>query len=328
LVYYGRRYYNPSQGRFLGRDPIEEKGGLNLYGFCSNDAINGWDYLGMQDYDGVMDLDPFGHDKAAGKLAEARASAQAFQDKLNRRADRAQETIVENLGKRPGEMQIRSAAEAREVLEFLGIRTLTTGENGGADVLRAKLAILAMSNPDTYQRNITRLNAVTLASSLILGAALPGFRTAAPIAAADSAVVAGLNTATRGPGEFVGVTESMSARAAAYQAQITGAPAGTAYLLNGVKFDGFANGVLQEAKGAGYAWAVTEQGVFRAGFRGADALAAQAQRQLTAAGPGANIQWTFAEEAAANATRALFESRGITGIDIRVVAPVVPDGGG
>ncbi len=42
----GRRYYNPSQGRFLGRDPIEEQGGLNLYGFCSNDGVNLWDYLG------------------------------------------------------------------------------------------------------------------------------------------------------------------------------------------------------------------------------------------------------------------------------------------
>ena len=47
LVDYGRRYYSPSQGRFLGRDPIEETGGLNLYGFCGNNSINRWDYLGM-----------------------------------------------------------------------------------------------------------------------------------------------------------------------------------------------------------------------------------------------------------------------------------------
>lgn len=43
---YGHRYYSPSQGRFLGRDPIEEKGGLHLYAFCLNDAINGYDVLG------------------------------------------------------------------------------------------------------------------------------------------------------------------------------------------------------------------------------------------------------------------------------------------
>jgi hypothetical protein len=45
----GRRYYSPSQGRFLGRDPIEESGGINLYGFCGNNAINRWDLLGMED---------------------------------------------------------------------------------------------------------------------------------------------------------------------------------------------------------------------------------------------------------------------------------------
>jgi RHS repeat-associated protein len=43
----GRRYYSPSQGRFLGRDPIQEEGGLNLYGFCGNNGVNRWDYLGM-----------------------------------------------------------------------------------------------------------------------------------------------------------------------------------------------------------------------------------------------------------------------------------------
>lgn len=47
FVYYGHRYYVPALGRFLNRDPIEEAGGLNLYGFCGNDGVNRWDYLGM-----------------------------------------------------------------------------------------------------------------------------------------------------------------------------------------------------------------------------------------------------------------------------------------
>jgi hypothetical protein len=34
-------------GRFVNRDPISESGGLNLYGFVGNDAVNRWDYLGM-----------------------------------------------------------------------------------------------------------------------------------------------------------------------------------------------------------------------------------------------------------------------------------------
>lgn len=47
LIYYGYRYYSPSIGRFVNRDPIAEKGGINLYGFCGNDSINGSDRLGL-----------------------------------------------------------------------------------------------------------------------------------------------------------------------------------------------------------------------------------------------------------------------------------------
>ena len=45
--YYGARYYDPKQGRFVGRDTIEEKGGRNLYAFARNNAINVYDLLGM-----------------------------------------------------------------------------------------------------------------------------------------------------------------------------------------------------------------------------------------------------------------------------------------
>lgn len=48
LVYYGRRFYDPKLGRFVGRDPIGEEGGLNLYGFVGNNPITRWDYLGMR----------------------------------------------------------------------------------------------------------------------------------------------------------------------------------------------------------------------------------------------------------------------------------------
>lgn len=45
--YYGRRYYDPKEGRFVGRDPIEEQGGIDLYAFVANNTVNTWDYLGM-----------------------------------------------------------------------------------------------------------------------------------------------------------------------------------------------------------------------------------------------------------------------------------------
>jgi RHS repeat-associated protein len=44
--YYGYRYYNPVTGRFINRDPIEEQGGANLYGFCYNNSISMFDTLG------------------------------------------------------------------------------------------------------------------------------------------------------------------------------------------------------------------------------------------------------------------------------------------
>ncbi|MDD2599622.1 MAG: hypothetical protein PHO37_10395 [Kiritimatiellae bacterium] len=48
LIVYQRRYYEPILFRFLSRDPIKERGGNNLYLLGNNDAINKWDYLGMQ----------------------------------------------------------------------------------------------------------------------------------------------------------------------------------------------------------------------------------------------------------------------------------------
>ncbi len=50
LINHGFRYYSPTFGRFINRDPIAEKGGLNLYGFCGNNGINGIDVLGRGNF--------------------------------------------------------------------------------------------------------------------------------------------------------------------------------------------------------------------------------------------------------------------------------------
>lgn len=36
-------------GRWPSRDPIQERGGVNLYGFVGNDGVNKWDLLGMEE---------------------------------------------------------------------------------------------------------------------------------------------------------------------------------------------------------------------------------------------------------------------------------------
>ena len=47
LYYYGYRFYSPKLGRWLTRDPIEEAGGVNLYGFCGNEPSFRYDYRGL-----------------------------------------------------------------------------------------------------------------------------------------------------------------------------------------------------------------------------------------------------------------------------------------
>ena len=47
LYNYGRRFYDPKLGRFIGRDPIAEEGGRNLYRFVANNPVNRWDCLGL-----------------------------------------------------------------------------------------------------------------------------------------------------------------------------------------------------------------------------------------------------------------------------------------
>ena len=47
LLYYGFRYYNPSTGRWLSRDPLGEQGGVNLHGFVGNNPANETDILGL-----------------------------------------------------------------------------------------------------------------------------------------------------------------------------------------------------------------------------------------------------------------------------------------
>ncbi len=53
LYYYGHRFYNPTLGRWLSADPLQESGGLNLYGFVSNNPLNSIDPAGLFSWGGV-----------------------------------------------------------------------------------------------------------------------------------------------------------------------------------------------------------------------------------------------------------------------------------
>jgi RHS repeat-associated protein len=51
LSYFGYRYYSPKLGRWISRDPLQEIGGLNLYGYVQNSPIGLVDPLG----EGILD---------------------------------------------------------------------------------------------------------------------------------------------------------------------------------------------------------------------------------------------------------------------------------
>jgi RHS repeat-associated protein len=48
LLYYGYRYLSPELGRWLSRDPIGERGGVNVNTFSNADMLNRVDGLGLQ----------------------------------------------------------------------------------------------------------------------------------------------------------------------------------------------------------------------------------------------------------------------------------------
>jgi hypothetical protein len=116
----------------------------------------------------------------------------------------------------------------------------------------------------------------------------------------------------------------MSKRAARYQEQISGQPASEAYWVGGVdrksggiKFDGFENGVLLEAKGPGYANKFDDKLAPKKWFApsGAQQLLDQADRQFKAA-PDIPIRWHVAEKKAADAIRELLRKAGLERVEV------------
>jgi RHS repeat-associated protein len=49
LLYYGYRYYDPTAGRWISRDPAEEEGGVNIYASFRNSPIDYIDPVGLTD---------------------------------------------------------------------------------------------------------------------------------------------------------------------------------------------------------------------------------------------------------------------------------------
>lgn len=106
----------------------------------------------------------------------------------------------------------------------------------------------------------------------------------------------------------------MSDASREYQKYITGADEGMVYEVEGVKFDGYKDRALIEAKGDYSGFVDKSTGEFYDWFSGQDSLINQANRQLNVAN-GTKIEWYFNDSTSLDAVKSLFDGQ-IDGIDL------------
>ena len=85
------RYYDAQAGRFVNRDPVGYKGGINLYGFCGNNPVNDQDPLGLWDlYKAIYTGDGNASDEVYNAALAQGAATLTFEGKtmlnLNKRS--------------------------------------------------------------------------------------------------------------------------------------------------------------------------------------------------------------------------------------------------
>ena len=221
--------------------------------------------------------------------------------------------------------QVQAVAElATNLLVTTGTATATkrtvTGALAGAE---ATVPVLSLSAQGTLA--IERVAVPVGRAAAVLGG---GAGAAIILHRANTAAGQSSPSGGRGPGQWAPSGEKgASPRARAYQEQITGHSYDEAYWVGGVgrnsggvKFDGFTDDVLLEAKGPGYAEffedKLAPKDWFDKSGKARD-LIEQARRQRDIVrGMGIRIEWHVAEEHAANAIRALLKENKIKEISV------------
>nr|WP_279637114.1 Tox-REase-5 domain-containing protein [Corallococcus praedator] len=223
---------------------------------------------------------------------------------------------------------------------FERFRYMTRGEQVQAVAELTTSLLVTKGTATSATRTVTGALAGAEATVPVLSLSAQGAltleRIAVPVGRAASVLGGGpgaaivlqrANTATPppGPGKWGPAEESMSARSRRYQEQISGHSADEAYWVGGVgknsggvKFDGFVDGVLREAKGPGYA-KFFEGLEPKEWFKnsGAQGLIDQARRQAEKVrGMGISVRWHVAEKSAVDAFRELFKRARVEGVEI------------
>ena len=221
--------------------------------------------------------------------------------------------------------QVQATAElATNLLVTTGTTSATTRTMTGALAgAEATVPVLSLSAQGTLA--IERVAVPVGRGAAVLGGG-PG--AAIILHRANTAAGQSSPSGGRGPGQWAPSGEKgASPRARAYQEQISGHSYDEAYWVGGVgrnsggvKFDGFTDDVLLEAKGPGYAEFFEDKLAPKYWFDKsgrAEDLLDQARRQHDIVqGMGIRIEWHVAEEHAANAIRKLLEGDNITDITV------------
>tara|TARA_B100001971_G_C18156859_1_gene519056 strand:- start:468 stop:1202 length:735 start_codon:yes stop_codon:yes gene_type:complete len=87
MFFYGFRYYDPETGRWPNRDPIGERGGINLYGMVGNDPIS------QIDLNGLWILKLIGSGWDGSRTADMVAAMQQLQPKFHQIGIKLQDAI-------------------------------------------------------------------------------------------------------------------------------------------------------------------------------------------------------------------------------------------
>ncbi|EAQ55983.1 RHS repeat domain-containing protein [Vibrio sp. MED222] len=74
IVYFGYRFYIPSLGRWLNRDPLQEQGGINLYAYVDGDP------LGYVDPDGRYKSRPYNPSPTDHLIYPPQKNSQCYYD--------------------------------------------------------------------------------------------------------------------------------------------------------------------------------------------------------------------------------------------------------
>jgi uncharacterized protein RhaS with RHS repeats len=118
VTYYTYRYYDPVTGHWPSRDPIGEKGGLNLYGFVGNDGVNRWDLFGL--------ADDFFAANGAGFFVPQNTDGMVKQTNIDEMNDAIEEAeaITDKKGRKCYDIDIK-----KEPLNIHGVRAFGIGVN-------------------------------------------------------------------------------------------------------------------------------------------------------------------------------------------------------